>query len=721
MTLERDTILNSRYRVLEILGEGGMGAVYKAQDDNLGVTVAVKENLFTTEEYTRQFRVEATLLATLRHPNLTRVTDHFVQNEIQYIVMDYIDGEDLRHRMERLGILNEDEVVKIGVSLCDALTYLHGLSPRILHRDVKPGNVRISPSGHVFLVDFGLAKIVQGNQMTITGARAMTPGYSPPEQYGTARTDARSDIYSLGATLYSAVTGKLPEDGLARAMKQVELTPVRTHNPNTSRKLATAIEISLAVHSDDRYQTAEEFRQALVNSRSITRRRMTPQELVIEPPPPSVPRPDRSPISRQESASPDSGNISEPLVFVKDKDVEESLNKRRKRKRRARLAWAMSIVMIGAAAASFFYVPGVSDQVLAFISSPTPTPTMEVVGTPVPTFTQPSPTKTSEPATPTLQSVVETASETPSPTLTPTATVQPTTAPTSTQSPTPTPTQTGGGPQIAFVSDRTGSPQIWLMDVDGSNLFQVTKMAGGACQPSWAPDGSRMIFISPCQAEFDEYSGSALFMIDPDGRNLTPVLGSRNGDFDPKWSPDGSQILFTSLRNNTPQVFILNLDDNQITPLAVEGFKNLHPQWNMDGSKVVFISTRDGPYQVWTMNPDGTEQTRFSRSGEQWDFSPVWSPDGRFIVFTQRSPQGGTPSIMLAPVEDDGFSEIRLTPRNSPARSGAYSPDGKWLVYEGWPEGDNHDIFLLNLTDLTTTRLTEMSSLEFDPVWRPMP
>src|SRR4030043_295381 len=130
MTLERGTLINQRYRIVEILGQGGMGAVYRAVDENLGVDVALKENLFTTEEYARQFRREAVILATLRHPNLTRVTDHFViEDQGQYLVMDYIEGEDLRQRMDRIGLLKEDEVIIIGAAICDALTYLHTRTP----------------------------------------------------------------------------------------------------------------------------------------------------------------------------------------------------------------------------------------------------------------------------------------------------------------------------------------------------------------------------------------------------------------------------------------------------------------------------------------------------------------------------------------------------------------------------------------------------------------
>src|SRR5512139_2773429 len=118
MLLQRGALLNNRYRIIEILGQGGMGSVYRAIDENLGVEVAVKDNLFTTEEYARQFRREAVILANLRHSNLPRVTDHFViTGKGQYLVMDYIEGEDVRQRMERMGTLPEEDVIVIGAAV----------------------------------------------------------------------------------------------------------------------------------------------------------------------------------------------------------------------------------------------------------------------------------------------------------------------------------------------------------------------------------------------------------------------------------------------------------------------------------------------------------------------------------------------------------------------------------------------------------------------------
>ena len=270
MPLEIGANLNNRYHITAVIAQGGMGAIYRAHDESLGVEVAVKENLFSSEEATRQFHREATLLAALRHPNLPRVTDHFVlSGKGQYLVMDYIDGDDIRQRLTHQNI-SEEEAIAIGVAVCDALAYLHSRIPPVIHRDIKPGNVKITPAGQVFLVDFGLAKVSKPGQATTTGAQALTPGYAPPEQYGQGTTPS-SDIYALGATLYAALTGKIPEDALARAMGSALLTPLRTHNPQLSESIAQVIDRAMAVRPQDRYPNPDQFRLALLSVSSATR------------------------------------------------------------------------------------------------------------------------------------------------------------------------------------------------------------------------------------------------------------------------------------------------------------------------------------------------------------------------------------------------------------------------------------------------------------------
>ena len=261
MSLQPNTILRGRYRIEGQLGKGGMGTVYLAFDQALNIRVAVKENLNLSPQSERQFRREAELLANLRHPNLPRVTDHFILEEQQYLVMDYIGGEDLQSRAERQQP-TLDEVVTWADSVCDALTYLHSRKPPVIHRDIKPANIKLQPDDTIMLVDFGIAKEFD-QAVTTTGARGLTPGFSPPEQYGAQRTDARSDQFSLGATLYALLTGERPTDSIERTIKKKELTPPSALNPAIPEHIDAAIKRALALDKDARFTDIKTFKKAL--------------------------------------------------------------------------------------------------------------------------------------------------------------------------------------------------------------------------------------------------------------------------------------------------------------------------------------------------------------------------------------------------------------------------------------------------------------------------
>ncbi len=724
MTLERGTLLHKRYRIVEILGQGGMGSVYRAVDENLGVDVALKENLFTTDEYARQFRLEAVILANLRHPNLPRVSDHFVVGEQgQYLVMDFIDGEDLRQRMERVGTIVEEEAIMIGAAMCDALTYLHTRKPPILHRDIKPGNVKITPDGHIFLVDFGLAKVVQGTQATTTGARAMTPGYSPPEQYGTARTDPRTDVYSLGSTLYAALTGIIPEDGLARAMDNAQLTPLRKRNGKVSRRLAAAIEQSMAVDPADRYQTAEEFKRALLGSKSKTQRvtgnyMVQPPPADIEPPPDEL---DDDDAQRKPKEKKPGLMALEPENEFKPPKI--------KKKRRGGCVLPLLLILLslvgGIGGISYYYphlVPASFFEMIPWILA-TPTVTKTVTQT-----LQPTETLTPELA-PTFTSTVELPSPTPLPTHTSTPTFLPTAGPSLTPTNTliPSPTPIGGGyGQIAFASERTGIPQIYLINAtDGGDLRPLTNLDEGACQPSWSPDGTKLVFTSPCKFNTDSYRESSLYIINADGAELTPLITAPGGDFDPVWSPDGGSIAFTSLRDGRREIYLMELQTAKVTRLTYSETdeENSQPAWSPFGNQIAFVKKRVGALQIWTMTNTGQNQEQVVRSGQAlWDFYPVWSPDAQYILFNQRQINtGALPWMMQIRYED------RETQAASRLKLGVlgienlhFSSDGFWMACEGVDDRDNRDIYYMTASGATRTRLTTDPDDDFDPAWRPI-
>jgi len=263
--LPTGTLLQERYRIVKELGRGGFGAVYRAWDIHLKRAIAVKENLETSPEAQRQFMREALILANLSHPNLPRVTDHFsLTDQGEYLVMDFVDGDDLDTLIKRQGFFPEQQALNWILQVCGALEYLHGLQPPIFHRDIKPANIRITSKGIAMLVDFGLVKISDPGRKTTMGARAVSPGYAPPEQYGQGKTDGRTDIYALAATLYHLVTALAPPESVNRLVGE-PLIPAHEINPDLQPSLTKVLERAMALDPVHRYQSAVEFSTVLKN------------------------------------------------------------------------------------------------------------------------------------------------------------------------------------------------------------------------------------------------------------------------------------------------------------------------------------------------------------------------------------------------------------------------------------------------------------------------
>jgi serine/threonine-protein kinase len=278
-TLPVGAVLRDRYIITDLVGQGGMGAVYQADDLRLrGRLCAVKEVLpelisvpGMEDQAHDQFYREASILARLDHPNLPKVSDFFQQAGREYLVMDFVPGLDLRQLIEdarrRDTFLEESAVVGWIDQLCDALTYLHTQDPPVLHRDIKPSNIKLTPRGVVKLVDFGLVKLLQPDEsrtVTVVQGRG-TVAYTPLEQYGgdTGHTDARSDIYSLGATLYHLLTGQTPADAKQRFLKPGALMPPRDVNPAITPHIERVLLAAMAQHPDNRPASVEILRGML--------------------------------------------------------------------------------------------------------------------------------------------------------------------------------------------------------------------------------------------------------------------------------------------------------------------------------------------------------------------------------------------------------------------------------------------------------------------------
>ena len=220
--IEEGTVLQERYRIEKPIGQGGMGAVFLATDKRFGSKVAIKETLFSDEHYLKAFKREARLLNSLKHSALPKVSDHFVENNGQYIVMEYIGGEDLFDEMEKKSTaFSYQDVLNWTHQLLDALEYLHNQANPVIHRDIKPQNLKLTSDGRIILLDFGLAKGNPTDANHKTAANSIfgySRNYASLEQIQGTGTDPRSDIYSLGSTMYHLVTGSPPSDALTRVM-----------------------------------------------------------------------------------------------------------------------------------------------------------------------------------------------------------------------------------------------------------------------------------------------------------------------------------------------------------------------------------------------------------------------------------------------------------------------------------------------------------------------
>jgi serine/threonine protein kinase len=267
-----NTLIQNRYLIVHLIGKGGMGEVYLAVDQRLGSAIALKRTFFSDDATLGQaFEREARTLARLRHPVLPKVSDHFTEEGTQYLVMEHISGDDISKRLETSQKpFPVSWVLFWADQLLDALNYLHSHEPPIVHRDIKPQNLKLTDENHIVLLDFGLSKNSVGETRVTTAGSIVgyTPHYAPMEQIRGTGTDARSDIYSLAATLYQILTNTVPPDALTRADSLINgmpdpVTPINELNPEVSRAVSSVIIKGMAISQEQRYKTAREMQKAL--------------------------------------------------------------------------------------------------------------------------------------------------------------------------------------------------------------------------------------------------------------------------------------------------------------------------------------------------------------------------------------------------------------------------------------------------------------------------
>ncbi len=660
MPLQPGDILHDRYRIEGQLGKGGMGAVFLAHDLTLDIKVAVKENLSPSPESERQFRREARLLATLRHPNLPRVTDHFILEDRQYLVMDFVEGIDLHTQVAKKPP-TPDEVLTWAESICGALSYLHTRKPPVIHRDIKPANLKLQPGGNIVLVDFGIAKVFDQSQTT-TGARGLTPGFSPPEQYGGQRTDARSDQYALAATLYSFLTNQRPADSIQRMLGKEILQPVRNLNPAVSEHMEAALERALALKQEDRFPDMASFCMALAG-------RMQLQTI-------------RAPL--KPPAPPKSRNVGLWISIG-----------------------VLTLILIGGGAALAL------SGVLPFGGSST-----QPTETTVAAIAQPENTTTQTPIPHTASPVPE-PSSTPTQTPTPTATTiviggggriafvsdredgrtlqiwtmnadgsdprQLTFGPGDKHQP----RWSTDGTKIIYAApggnDAYGNDlglDLFIINADRSGEpINLTESTGDDFDPAWSPDGGQIAYTSTrvnslkqvfvmsveCNPAPDTCS------ITESPRNIT--LGYAI-EYAPAWSPNGQTLAVIASINRAPGRIILR---------PAEGGE---PSWFDLQDRII-----------------GADHL-------------TWSSDGQFLTFSWLI-KYGQQEIYIAYAQSPGLDPISLT-NSLGNKEPTFSPNNQWIVFTSTRD-QNPEIYIMTNNGSGQQNLTQDPGRDLQPDWQPPP
>lgn len=671
------------YRLVERLGQGGMATVYKAYEPALSRYVAIKvlPQFFAHDpNFMRRFQREAKASARLSHPNIVSIHSFDEQDGITYIAMQFVDGGTLK---QSRGLVYESkEAIRLALPILRALAYAH--EQGIVHRDIKPSNVLMANGDWPVLADFGLAQMAEVSmRLTGTGVGVGTPAYMSPEQGQGVNVDHRTDIYSMGIMLYEMLTGDVPfrtDTPMAIVIKHITapIPPPRTINPRIPEALELIVLKATAKAPDDRYQSADEMATAL-------------EEVLTQ----------ISGLASEGSGA--APKIADQFESRSQPDLtaipSATPMRRNWRKLALVLVPVIALVFIGGLLllrqlfSNGQALPGLGSRV-------TETSVAEAVV-----------------AVPSTEEPAHTPTDTPSPTFT----IVPTLVPEPTQTSAPAVAYLGGGTgQVAFVSDREGDMQIYLVSIDsGENPQLLAEIPGGACQPAWSPDGSQLVFVSPCESQEETYPNSSLYLIDANSNNMTMLPLGATGNYDPAWSLDGNRIAFTSLRDGRAQVYIYTLADQSVELISDKFSHNFQPIWAPDGERIAFVSSRFGNSLIFIMSVEGREVSQFSRTSAAIYTHPRWSPDGSAILYMKVNEDGIT-NLKVSLIEEQGFSEKIVIPKFvEPMRDPAYSPDGLWVAFSSNRDGTNHNIWLVSANGIELWELTTDPAHDFDPAWRP--
>ncbi len=645
--LQAGFLLRGRYRIIRLLGKGGMGMVYLADDLTLNREAAVKVNFSTGEESAVQFLQEAHLLAALRHPNLPRVTDYFVEEPCQYLVMDYLPGLDLQSWLERDGRQPWQVILPLALQLGDALSYMHSQNPPVIHRDIKPGNIKLRADGSPVLVDFGIAKATDLSQKTSIGARGYTPGFAPPEQAGGGRTGPYSDQYALAATLYTLLTGIRPVDSIKRVLDKEFLPDACSLNTLIPENVSDALERAMSINPEDRFPSVKDF---LTGLQDTGYRFDKTQQRIVEPetgrrrwaalallfsflvilalaaffitggwlkPEPTVSLPDAALSVVEEKTEPTSTTDARLLLPVTD-----TVNARVETEAPSLLAGGKLLA---------YSSKGIDDKFWQVWLMET---ALNKDGKPVAVTNRPLTTGVGDKTRPAWSP---------------------------------------DGKYLIYSAPAVNGSlanglDIWRISITGGDPVDLSNREGDETDAAWSPDGKMICFT----AVESKTGKKQLYLMDADGRNIRPIA-SGYLESQGVWSPDGRTLFFV-ITSGSANYFALRAADAGYTKVNPFDTNQSHgrlgqvtdPAFSSDGSRVAYTRTknRDRWIGIVEYQSRGANFSLVTKTGK--DYDPTWSPDGRWIAFT--SERDGIPQIYImtaAGLIQNGVSELTASSKDA--------------------------------------------------------